>query len=198
MLEVLLAGVLSLLVLAIISWILVPLTRNTRTTTVRAELQQLGSVTMDRMLKHLRQSASVGVSSYADASHTVLAVHPLVDLSSSATQVWSDHLELFLWDRAQSQLRHRPWPPEPPSLGWIPQTTSTRRLTPTEMAGLAGATGPVLAAFVENFTVGGFSPEGVFTPPMELRLELRKENVRFEIAQVVLFRNSARPSGGEP
>lgn len=204
LLEVLLGAALTLILLTIMFRILIPLARGTVQTTHRSELQQFGSVALDRITQNLLNSAAAGVSLRqrpTEAIPTVLAVQEIADLSSGGVQIWSDHLELIYHDAGQRKLFTRRWPPTPPDLGWVPETLRATRVPEADLLGLAvpGSSTRMLSDWVDELQITGFSPEGIYTPPLGLRIKLSRDlnsqqKEVFELEQFLHFRNSARGS----
>lgn len=196
LLETLMAMALLLILLTLLAQVLVPMGRGTRRGATQIELQQLAQVAMDRLAADLSSAPRAGINlvppTNPASDPTLLSIQPLTTVTSTGGQEWSTTLFLYRHDPVERKLYRRQWPPEPPSVGRLPQPDEPFFEQPnppppaapiaTELATLAVG-GAVLAGHVESFTVD----LSVDPPRIQLVLKLGKES--FELTRRLMLRN---------
>lgn len=187
---------LLLILLTLLAQVLVPMGRGTRRGATQIELQQLAQVAMDRLAADLSSAPRAGINLVPPTNPatdpTLLSVQPLTTVTSTGGQEWSTTLALYRYDPVERKLYRRQWPPEPPSVGRLPQPDQPFFEQPdpappaapiaSELAALAVG-GPVLTGHVEAFTVD------LSADPPRLRLALKVGEESFELTRRLMLRN---------
>jgi len=151
LLEVLLAGVLSLMLLGLLVRIFLPMSKGLVRGSEQAGLQQTASVALATLGRALVRTTPEGVS-LADQGRA-LALQPLAGVNAAGRQILTEELIACWWSADQKKLFLRHWPPSPPDLGRLPQNRVAFRLTATELLSLCDESRVerVLATQVERF-----------------------------------------------
>lgn len=186
LLEVLMVMALTVILLALLAQVLIPMGKGSRKGAQQIELQQVGQVALDRLVADLSLAPLEGVTLIKPATtgaRTLLAVQQLADVTATGGQQWKTTLNVYWHDPATRQLCVRVWPPGPPNLGRLPDPADPFEPTPSELTSLAQG-GRVLAGQVEAFEVDRTAL------PLKLRLALSAQDEKFELKRSLKLRNA--------
>ncbi len=180
LLEALLTCALLGLFLTLILQVVVPAGRATTRGSEQAEVQQLASVTLDRLGQELRPCTPAGVT----FQNGYLSLQPLVDVDTDGRQMWARELIVYHWDG--QGLNRRTWPPGPPQLARTPQSGQAFNPSGAQLAriGTEGAMRRV-AAGMTDFQVQK-QPDGTVV----VEVEFGAGQQRFRLQRRVLLMNS--------
>ncbi len=178
LLEVLVASSLLLLVLALTFGYLVPALRGAARVRVLGQLQQTSGVVLSKIGLAASTTAPGGFSWSSEPQGLMaLGFNPVDDLQGvNALLRWTEEFDLFWWDRDESVLRQRTWPPGPPTPGeGETGIVRAKRLSASRLAEVVAADAPslILARGVTDFSVtqrGG--EDGELVQPITVRLTL--------------------------
>lgn len=196
LLELVFAITLASLLLTLLVQVLIPVARGTLSTSDRAELEALASLTLDKLHNDLQSSAAAGVSSLELTTGDIrrsLAIHPLVTLGGDSRQVWDDRLLVWWWNTKEGKLWRG-------TAGSAP-TDRPLRVPTTDFPGLTVPTAftrPV-AINVIDFQLDGVS-SAVVESVVTIKLRLQRPStsaqrlVTLEMQSQVEFCNSAGAS----
>ncbi len=197
--EVVVAASLTLILFGMLFSVLAPALHSSGREAVQVELQQIGFLASEKLIKDLERSAPTALVFQIPANPTepaAVGIQAIRDVSAEGTQLWEDHLVVYSWDRGQGQLIRKVWPPFPPDLLKPLPTNQPTSLTPAELWQIAttpNGTERVLAGNVVDF---GVTPNGTAIQPVRLHLILEAEapgserKERFELRRDVLLRQS--------
>lgn len=190
LIEVLVAAALTLILLGLIYWFLVPSLRLSSQGAARVEGQQQALNALNRAERDLQQSAPGGVSLFpqdpANPNDPVgVALVPLEDVDNDGQQLWNSNFTLIYWDRAARKLRRKTAPCPAPD----PHKPS--RLSLAEFKALCdtqNGSEQFLASEVSDFEV-------LPGPPLALVLEVERKTSqaaapeKFRLERVLTMRN---------
>ena len=167
LLELILSMTLASLLLTLFVQVLVPIARGTVSTSDKAEVEALASMTLDKLARDLRGTAAAGVSTAEDPVgdvRRVLAIHPLLDLGTDGRQIWDSRLVVWWWNASTGKLLRR-------VCGAAP-TDRPLRLSGVDLYALAVASPETrtIAIHVADFKLEGLAGSVV---PSSLNLKLR-------------------------
>lgn len=179
LLEVVLAAGLFFLLLHLLFSIVVPMMRASQKGSEMSDLRQMAGLTLETICADVEQSGAPGLRLYTSA----LSVHQVQTISSDGSTVWNRQVNLYSW--GQGRLRRATLPPVPSGVP-APQQGRAYSLQPSELTRAMGARGTVLCSDLAEFSVEGFSSQGL-RPPLVFHLRLRRD------AQVFVLEQSAVP-----
>lgn len=127
--ELLVGFTLTVLLIGLLFQFLIPALKISRRTTLRAEMQQQATLAMREMTSELEQTTVFGTSISPDS--TVVAVHPIVEVSQNGRRIYADHLVVYVFDEERHEIVRGIW-----QSGGDPGTESPRRLSSQELSGI--------------------------------------------------------------
>lgn len=195
--EVLIASSMAVLLVWLLYQLLVPVAQAGSRTSVRVHMAQQATLAMDTIGRLLQSSGGSGIS-YLPASTSggpvVLAISPRAGLAATGRQIYSNEIEVVVWQPADGRLSIRTWPPGPPNLGLTPDSSSPTILTATQLGSFVPIAdqAKLLASNVVEFQpLSSFppSPVSIMNIVLEKDVPGRTTPERFELNRSVYFRN---------
>lgn len=187
------AATLTLLLLGLCFSFLIPALRHSRHGAVQAELQQMATLSMRKLVDDIEKTNYSGISLRQDP--VVLAIHPLVDVTPGGRRVYADSLIVYFYDSDNQVLKRRSWPPEPPAGIPHPGTEAGMRLSadqlqmfPGESPGARNMANSLAEFEITHAGIGGF-----LQLPLTVRMVTEsgsgQARERFELVRTITLRN---------
>ncbi|MCA9790334.1 MAG: prepilin-type N-terminal cleavage/methylation domain-containing protein [Candidatus Eremiobacteraeota bacterium] len=193
LIEVLVASTLTLLLIGLCFSFLIPALRHSRHGAVQAELQQMATLSMRKLVDDIEKTNYSGISLCQDP--VVLAIHPLVDVTPAGRRVYADELVVYFYDSANQVLKRRTWPPEPPAGIPVPGSEAALRLTGDQLKMFPGASSRArsMANSLVEFEITHAGTAGFLQLPLKVRMVTEsgsgRERERFELVRTITLRN---------
>lgn len=126
LLEVIVAGALSLLLLVVLTRTLIPIMRHSRQSVAQLELSQLAHLISQRLLEDLQSAPSSAIHLPSSGSPTLFAIQPLERTTATGRPVYQDGLYIYSLRLEQGLLSRRLCTPADLSLDHPGRFTETQ------------------------------------------------------------------------
>lgn len=193
--EMLVAAGLGLLLLSLLHRFLVPVIETSSRVSTQQQLTDQGIIALNLLSGELSESTSSSLSykAAAPAEPMVFALTRRDGVAASGRKLWKKEASLYLWDSDSGALRHRVWPPAPPTLTVSPRADRPTLFSPTQLVTLSAVTArsKLLASDVKEFEpIVGWPA----TQTVTSRIVLDKNvagipNAHCELSKVTTFKN---------
>jgi prepilin-type N-terminal cleavage/methylation domain-containing protein len=119
LIEILIACVLLLLILGLIMEVVIPMGRGTVRGSQQIELQQVGTMAVNRIAEDLSTAPPAGITrvpssgppTSGSGNRLILSIQALTGVDTVGQQVWADHLIILWWEKPSGKLYRMKWPP---------------------------------------------------------------------------------------
>lgn len=170
LIELLVAFTLSVLLLGLMFKFLIPALKISSRTTQRAESQQRATLALRNIVSEIEQTNLFGVSFLPDS--TVIAVHPIVEVSQNSQRIYADHVVVYQYDQARGVIERSEWRD-----GADPGIDSARKLSVDELMAVESflQRKRIVARDVEEFSLRHSGVDDLVRLPLVARLKMREQ-----------------------
>ncbi len=195
--EVLVAGLLTLILLGMIFWFLIPSLRYSSQNAMRVEGQQQALNALNKAERDLQSTAMGGVSLFpqdpGNPNDPVgVALVPLRDVDNDSRQLWQTSWTLIYWDRGTRKLMRKT------ELHSSPDPRKPQLMTLTQFRSVCATpngTEQMLATEVTDFDVLDATPGSGIGLPLTLTVEVERKTAarptpeKFQLERALTLRN---------